>query len=227
MIWLIKFNCFSDSFIGVAFPSRFLGFVSCELEHNSTFYVYHAFRSLSIDSIRFLRAQSYIRISNLPYNFNYQSELDYFDILDRASRNFTYSYSHFGRLGAISFGFDKFGFYVAPNLRKITGAVSKKKIIDLGSFVLYQLEHLKDPPDCNNYPINYVSDDNGGCHAIVEGVYYSFESLRKSGSWKLQVFIEMGFRNPKDIMIHPTLNQFKYWSDVFLGKLGIGIYRLT
>ena len=225
MIWLIKFNCFSDSFIGVALPSRFLGFVSCELEHNSTFYVYHAFRSLSIDSLCFLRSQSYIRVSNLPYNFNYHSELDYFDILDWASRNFTYSYSHFGRLGTISFGFDKFGSYVAPNLRKITGSVSKKKIIDLSSFVLYQLEHLKDPPDCNSYPITYNRDDIDGCHIIVDGIYYSFESLRASSSWAAQVFIEMGFRSPKDIMIHPTLNQFKYWSDVFLNRLGISTIR--
>ena len=225
---MVKLNRFSGSFIGVVFPSCFLGFMVGELDHNSTYYVYEVFCSLSIDSLCSIRSSSHVRVSNLPYNSDLKSELDYFKILDQSSKSQTYPFSVFGRLGIISFGFDKFSFYGAANLRKITGAASKNKVASLSSFPLYQLESLKDLPDCSNYPITYKRNAFDGRYTIVEGMCYSHDFPRTDDfwSWTMQVFIEIGFRNPKDIMIHPTLHQFQYWSDIFLKRLGINTYRL-
>jgi len=222
---LIKFNYSSNSFIGVAFPVRFLGFMCGELEHDSTFYAYDVFRSLNMDSLCSIQARSHISVSNLLYNANLDSELDCFKSLHRASENFTCPYSVYGRLGKVSFGFDKFGIYGAANLRKITGVVSRNRIISLWSFPLYQLEILKEPPSSTRYPITYKYDVVDSCYTVVEGIHSSCGFSESNKSWASQVFIEIGFFNPKDIMIHSSINQFKHWSDVFLNRLGIDIYR--
>jgi hypothetical protein len=224
---LIKFNYFTDVFIGVAFPTRFLGFAVGELDYGSKIYGYCFFCSLDMDSFCSLRAQNSInfRVSNLPYHENWDFDLDYLKSLDMASRNVLYPHSVYDKLGRICFGFDPFGVYVAINLRKITGNPSRSKIISLPLLSLYQLENLKDPPNSNNYPIFYKYDVVESSYMIFEGLHDSPDFGGISASWVSQAFIEIGFRNPKDIMIHPTLNQFKYWSDVFLSRLGFSIYR--
>lgn len=225
---MINFSYFLDVFIGVVFPSRFLGFMSDEIEHNSKTYRYCFFCSLDIDSFCFFRKRhrSHFRVSNLPYHENWDSELDYLKSLDRANRNVLYPRSVYGKLGVMGFGFDSFGVYVATNLRNITGKVSRDKILNLRSFSLYQLETLKDPPVFTTYPIGYKYNVSESRYTLVEGLYGSCDFFGSGESWASRVFIEFGFRNPKDIMIYSGHNQFKHWSDVFLNRLGIGIYRI-
>jgi len=224
---LVRFNYFSDVFIGVSFPARFLGFMTGELDYDSKIYGYCFFCSLNMDSFCFFRVQnpSNFRISNLPYHENWDSELDYLKSLDRASKNVLYPHSLYDKLGRICFGFDPFGVYVAMNLRNTTGNFSRSKIISLPLLSLHQLENLKDPPNSNNYPIVYKYDVVESSYMIFEGLHDPSDFGGITASWVSQAFIEIGFRNPKDIMIHPTLNQFKYWSDVFLSRLGFSIYR--
>ena len=224
---MINFNYFSDVFIGVVFPSRFLGFAAGELDYGSKICGYCFFCSLNMDSFCSLRAQNSMsfRISNLPYHENWVSELDYLKSLDRASKNVLYPHSVYDKLGRICLGFDPFGVYVTMNLRNKTGNFSRSKIISLPLLSLHQLENLKDPPNSNNYPIVYKYDVVESSYMIFEGLHDPSDFGGITASWVSQAFIEIGFRNPKDIMIHPTLNQFKYWSDVFLSRLGFSIYR--
>ena len=224
---MVRFNYFSDVFIGVPFPARFLGFAAGELDYGSKICGYCFFCSLNMDSFCSLRAQNSVnfRVSNLPYHENWDSELDYLKSLDRASKNVLYPHSVYDKLGRICFGFDPFGVYVAINLRKTTGTFSRSKIISLPSLSLYQLENLKDPPDSSSYPISYKYDVVESSYMIFEGLHDPSDFGGITASWVSQAFIEIGFRNPKDIIIHSTLNQFKYWSDVLLSKLGFSIYR--
>ncbi len=225
---MIRFSESSDSFIGVVFPIRFLGFVSCELDYGLFIRAYYVFRSVSLELIRlFQKMGRRMDVSNLPYWPIFDSELDYLRALDRASSNAYISQASSGsRLGSMNFGFGSFGDYVATNLRKMPTSFSREKILGMGLFPLYRLEFLKDAPSCKAYPILYKYDAVAECHIILEGVLDPrYESSSRGCYWATRSFIEIGFRNPKDIMIHPTQNQFRYWSDVFLSKLGFNIYR--
>jgi len=224
---LIRFNYFSGVFIGVVFPIRFLKFMCGELEQNSKIYGYCFCCSFNMDSFCSFRAQnpSNYRVSNLAYYENWNSELDYLKSLDGSSKNFLYPRSVYDKLGRICFGFEPFGVYVAMNLRNTTSNFSRSKIINLPLLSLHQLENLKDPPNSNNYPIVYKYDVVESSYMIFEGLHDPSDFGGITASWVSQAFIEIGFRKPKDIMIHPTLNQFKYWSDVFLSRLGFSIYR--
>jgi hypothetical protein len=90
---------------------------------------------------------------------------------------------------------------------------------------LYQLDSLKDSPDVAAYPIDYKHDFSTNSCLVIECASdsRSFSELDLSGS--IRATIEIGFKNPKDIMIHFNQNQFKYWADVLLAKLGFGKYR--
>jgi hypothetical protein len=224
---LIYFSHLPDSFIGVVFPTRFLGLMTGEFDHNSRIYGYRVFRSLSLESFCSLRKQPYssLKVSNVVYYENWDSELGYLESLHKSRKNSSYSNSVHGKLGRICFGLDPFGDYVAPNLRKIAGTISRNTIISLGSFSLYQLESLKDLPSSTGYPIVYRYDFAGTFCTLIEGVHDSRDFFKRKDYRDFRTFIEIGFRNPKDIMIHPTRNQFKYWSDMFLTRLGINIYR--
>ena len=227
MFNLIRFNHSSKSFIGVAFPIRLLGFVSCEVDCGSLIFGSYVFRSVSLDLFCTLQEQDNYRLSNLPYSFNWDSELNYFKSLDRASKDIVYAHSVYDRLGRICFGFDPFGTYVATNLRNVTSDVSLKKVINRVLFPLHQLEFLKDSPTSIRFPITYKYNPVDCCHTVVEGIHESCDSSEPNGSWVSHVYIEIGFQNPKDIMIHSSYNQFKHWSDVLLSRLGIDLYRFV
>jgi hypothetical protein len=231
---MIKFNYDWECFIGVAFPARFLGFARLEWDQGSNICSYGVFLALDLNEFSYLMIRSSFRLKvfNLPSSVSYESELEYLKGLYSSIREFVRVPSVWGQLGRMFYGFDTFGFYVATNLRKIDGVVSRNKILSLGMFPLYQLELLKDPPDINRYPITYKYDPFEGRNELIDGKldpcdYSACGSVlpKSDGYGRIWKFIEIGFRNPKDIMIHPTKNQLKYWSDVFLYRLGVDIFR--